>query len=65
MRFAYVGPMPGMTPEPRYFSRPAAVFGSSTDRPDTRSCAPCCGSVSHVPVARTVAPVYARGTRRG
>ncbi len=56
MRFAKPGPMPGIKPEPRYFSMPESVLGWSGTSETARNCRPCRGSSKNSPVTRTRVP---------
>ena len=55
------GPTPLMSPDARYFSRPASVSGASSMSDSTRSCSPCFVSCSRSPRTRTRAPTGVGG----
>src|ERR1035437_3964822 len=60
-RRAKIGPIPLMTPEPRYFSMPSAEVGGATLRNVARNCRPWSRWVSHLPLACTYSPAETDG----
>ena len=59
IRPALTGPMPPISPDPRYFWIPAAVAGSTMATEDTSNCRPYLGWDDHRPRSRRNSPTRA------
>ncbi len=58
---AKCGPMPLMSPDPRYLSIPSAVFGLDVRASEALNCCPCLGSMTHSPSASIHSPSVTLG----